>query len=39
MSDHGARGPEPVPPQAWYFIFGLVGVLGVLIAGWIIKMV
>lgn len=38
MSDQSVHGPEPVPPQAWYFIFTLVGVLGVLIAGWIIKM-
>lgn len=37
MSDHSAQGPEPVPPQAWYFLFTLVGLLGVLIAGWIVR--
>jgi len=38
MSDYGTQGPEPVPQEAWYFIYTLAGVLAVLIAGWIIKM-
>jgi hypothetical protein len=38
MSDHSVQGPEPIPHEAWYFIFALVAVLGILIAGWIIKM-
>ena len=38
MSDQGAQGPEPVPPQAWYFVYTLVGVLCTLVAGWIIRM-
>jgi hypothetical protein len=37
MSDHSAQGPESVPHEAWYFIFTLVGILGVLIVGWIVK--
>lgn len=38
MSDHSMQGPEPIPHQAWYFIYALVGLLAVLIVGWIIKM-
>jgi hypothetical protein len=32
------QGPEPIPHQAWYFIYALVGLLAVLIVGWIVKM-
>lgn len=38
MSDHDIRGPEPIPHEAWYFLFALVGLLAVLVVGWIIKM-
>lgn len=37
MSDLSTQGPEPVPPQAWYFVLTLIGILAVLIVGWIIK--
>ncbi len=36
MSDH-AQGPEPVPHEAMYFIYTLVGILLTLVAGWVIK--
>lgn len=32
------RDPESIPHEAWYFLYGLVGVLAILITGWIIKM-
>jgi hypothetical protein len=38
MSDQQAQGPEPVPHEAWYFLYAVVGVLAVLIVGWIVKM-
>lgn len=38
MSEMNARGPEPVPHEAIYFIYAVVGVLGLLIAAWIISM-
>jgi hypothetical protein len=37
MSESSTQGPEPVPPQAWYFVLTLIGILAALIAGWIIK--
>jgi|APLak6261659120_1056016.scaffolds.fasta_scaffold354924_1 hypothetical protein len=37
MSDENTYGPQPVPPQAWYFLYTLVAVLGLLVAGWILK--
>jgi len=37
MSNSSAQGPEPVPHEAWYFIYTLVGILCVLIASWIIR--
>lgn len=38
MSDQHVYGPEPVPHGVWYFIYTLVGVLGLLIAAWIVSM-
>lgn len=38
MSDHQMQGPQPIPHEVWYFIYTLVGVLAVLVAGWIIKL-
>ena len=38
MSDQGTQGPEPIPHEAWYFVFTLVGILALLIVGWVIKM-
>lgn len=38
MTEHDMQGPEPIPHEAVYFIFALVGLLAVLIVGWIIKM-
>lgn len=38
MSDHSMQGPEPIPHEAWYFLYAIVGVLAILILGWIIKM-
>jgi hypothetical protein len=37
MSEQNAYGPQPVPHQVWYFLYTLVAVLGLLIAGWILK--
>ena len=36
MTDY-THGPESVPHEAWYFIYTLVGILGLLILGWIFK--
>ncbi len=38
MSNQHTYGPEPVPHEAWYFIFALLGVLGALITAWIVSM-
>lgn len=38
MSDHEPQGPQPIPHEAWYFLYGLIAVLALLIVGWIIKM-
>lgn len=37
MSEQNLHGPQPVPHEAMYFIYVLVGVLALLIAGWIYK--
>lgn len=37
MASHSTSGPEPVPHQAMYFIYTLIGILLAFIVGWIIK--
>jgi hypothetical protein len=38
MTESNMHGPEPVPHEAFYFIYTIVGVLGILIAAWIVSM-
>lgn len=38
MSERHVHGPEPVPHEAVYFVFALVGVLALLIAAWIVSL-
>jgi hypothetical protein len=37
MTDQNTHGPQPIPHQAWYFLYAMVAILGLLIAGWILK--
>lgn len=38
MSEHEVHGPEPIPHGAVLFLYTLVGVLALLVAAWIVKM-
>lgn len=38
MSENSAHGPQPIPHEAVYFLYALVGLLAILVAGWIVKM-
>lgn len=38
MSEHHIHGPEPVPHEAFYFVYAIVGVLALLIAAWIVSL-
>lgn len=38
MSGHEPQGPQPIPHGAVYFLYALVGLLALLVAAWIVKM-
>lgn len=38
MTENDMRGPEPIPHEAMYFVYVLVGVLALLVSLWIFRM-